>query len=229
MKRCPACDFIYEDDEGVCEMDGTGLVNYSGPLSFEESGLPQSDPPRKSHGRSLTLVTAGVILAIAVFLYFHNVANRNAFQSNLPRTAKTYDPSQPADQKPDIAIPVKTSTPVPSKLPSFSPTRAKTKATANIYNDRQSDHDPFRGVPSVSATPLVRPSPSFTPARATTSVTSDRYVSSTAKRNETSSESGTHTTAAKQAKTPDANQKNESRITSLVRKTGRILKRPFRH
>src|SRR2546425_13249632 len=102
MRRCPVCDFIYEDDERLCAMDGAGLVNHSGPLPFEESALRQSAAPTNSHGRSLTLIAVGIILAIALFLYFHNVAKRNALQSNPQGAAKTYNPSQPGSQNPVV-------------------------------------------------------------------------------------------------------------------------------
>ena len=32
MKRCPLCDFIYEDDQSLCDMDGIELVHDRGEL-----------------------------------------------------------------------------------------------------------------------------------------------------------------------------------------------------
>jgi hypothetical protein len=43
MKLCPQCEFIYEDDQGFCDMDGKELVKDSGPLAF--AGTPLSPPP----------------------------------------------------------------------------------------------------------------------------------------------------------------------------------------
>ena len=37
MKRCPQCDFIYEDDQSLCDMDGRELVYHSGPVALEGS------------------------------------------------------------------------------------------------------------------------------------------------------------------------------------------------
>src|SRR5436853_5465093 len=105
MRRCPVCDFIYEDDERLCAMDGAGLVNHSGPLPFEESTLRQSAAPTNSHRRGLTLIAAGIILAITPFLYFHNVARQNALPSN-PGAARTDNPSLPDGQNPAVVIPV---------------------------------------------------------------------------------------------------------------------------
>src|SRR5258707_10999186 len=131
MKRCPVCDFIYEDDEKLCAMDGTGLVNHSGPLALEESALPQSAPPTNSHGRGLTLIASGVILAIALFLYFHNVSRRNILPSN-PGAAKTYTPSQPGDRNP-VVIPVEAASPFITPSPVLNSTPAKTDPPRKSY------------------------------------------------------------------------------------------------
>ncbi len=37
MKRCPQCEFIYEDYQTLCDMDGRELVYHSGPVAFEGS------------------------------------------------------------------------------------------------------------------------------------------------------------------------------------------------
>ena len=37
MKRCPQCEFIYEDDQTLCDMDGKELVYHAGPVAFEGS------------------------------------------------------------------------------------------------------------------------------------------------------------------------------------------------
>ena len=44
MKLCPQCDFIYEDDQSLCDMDGRELVYYPGPGPLEtnsQSALTQ--------------------------------------------------------------------------------------------------------------------------------------------------------------------------------------------
>src|SRR6266498_3464523 len=131
MRRCPVCDFIYEDDERLCAMDGTGLVNHSGPLPFEESTLPQSAAPTNSHGRGLTLIASGIILAIALFLSFHSVAKRNVLQSNPHGAAKTRE-------NPAVVIPVETASPSITPSPAFKPTPPKTDAPRKTSRARQS-------------------------------------------------------------------------------------------
>ena len=220
MRRCPVCDFIYEDDEALCAMDGTGLVNHSGPLPFEERALPQSAAPVHSHGSGLTLIAAGIILAVALFLYFHDVAKRNVFQSNPRGAAKTYDPSRPGVQNP--VIPVETATPFTAPSPAFNPTPPKTNAPTRIHRARQrDDNDPFRAVPVETGTPLSRPSSSLSATRAITAVPS---VSSPVKPLPPP-ESRPSETPQKEIKPTD--KKKESKVTTFFKKAGRLLKKPF--
>ncbi|MDX6290399.1 MAG: hypothetical protein QOH42_2198 [Blastocatellia bacterium] len=232
MRRCPVCDFIYEDDEKLCAMDGTALVNHSGPLAWEESALPQSPqspPPTNSHGRGLTLIASGVILAIALFLYFHNVSRRNVLPSN-PGAAKTYNPSQPGDQNPVAVIPIEAASPSITSSPAFNVTPPKTDAPSKSYRVPQPDgNSPFRTVPVETATPLPRPLPSFTPARAKIDVSSDKSVTSPVKPSLPLTASVPSAAAKKDAKPTDNNPKNESKITSFLKKAGRVLKKPFKH
>ncbi len=230
MRRCPVCDFIYEDEEKLCAMDGTSLVNHSGPLAWEESALPHSPqlpPPTNSHGRGLTLIASGVILAIALFLYFHNVSRRNTLQSN-PGAAKTYNPSPPADQNPVVVIPVEAASPFITPSPALNSTPAKTDAPRKSYRFREpDDNDPFRAVETT--TPLPKPLPSFTPARAKVDVPPDKSVTSPVKPNLPLSASVPSATPKQDVKPTDNNQKNESKITSFLKKAGRVLKKPFKH
>jgi hypothetical protein len=232
MRRCPVCDFIYEDDDKLCAMDGTGLVNHSGPLAFDESALPQLPqlpPPANSHGRGLTLIASGVILAIALLLYFHSVSRRNILQSN-SGAAKTYNSSQPGDRNPVVVIPVETASPVLTPSPDFNGTPAKTDAPRKSYGVRQpADNNPLQTVPVETATPLPRPLPSFTPARAKVDMPSDKSVSSPLKPAPPLTASAPSVTPRKDVKPADNNQKNESKITSFLKKAGRALKKPFKH
>jgi hypothetical protein len=223
------CDFIYEDDEKHCAMDGTGLVNYSGTLAFEESALPQSAPPTNSHGRGLTLIASGVILAIALFLYFHNVAKRNLLQNN-PGAANTYNPLQPGDRNPAVVIPVEAASPFITPSPVFNRTPPKSDVPRKSERVRQpDDKDPFRAVPVEAKTPLPRPLPSVTPTRAKIEVLSDKSVSPPLKSNSPVSTSSPSAKRQKDVKPTDSNQQNGSKITSFLKKAGQVLKKPFKH
>ena len=220
MRRCPVCDFFYEDDERLCAMDGTGLVIHNGPLPFEESALPQSAAPANSYGRALTLIAGGIILAIALFAYFHNTARRNLLQSNSKAAAQTYNPSQAGHPNPVVAVPVETATPFMTPSPDLDPTPAKSDARPRSHRARQPGD--IRAVPVETATPLPRPAPSL-PTRAKIEVPSDVFPSSPVKPN--LPRSGSRPSATPH--TTDTNQKKESKITSFLKKAGRVLKKPF--
>ena len=227
MRRCTVCDFIYEDDEQLCAMDGTALVNYNGPLVLEQSTLPQSAPPTNSHGRGLTLIASGVVLAIALFVYFHNVANRNILPSN-PRAEKAYNPPPSGDSNP-VVIPVEAASPLITPSPPLDRTLPKPDAPRRSYRVRQpDDNSAFRAVHVESATPLPRPLPSLTPTRAKIDVLSDKSVSSPVKP-DLSLSSRPSATPQKDIKPRDNNPKNESKITSFFKKAGQVLKKPFKH
>src|ERR1700738_3353353 len=226
MRRCPGCDFIYEDDETLCAMDGIGLVNHSGPLPFEESALPQSAAPTNSHGHGLTLIAASIILVIALFSYLHNVAKRNVLQSSPHGAAKTYNPSQPGDQYPVVVIPIETASPFIATSPAFPSTPPKTEAPRKVYRiHRRHDHDLFRAS-AETAIPLPRPLPTATGSKI--DAPSDKSVSSPVKPNLPPSESRPAPTPQKDIKPTNTNQKNESKIMSFLKKAGRVLKKPFK-
>jgi len=226
MRRCPVCDFIYEDDERLCAMDGTGLVNHSGPLPFEESASPGTGAPTHSHGSGLTLIAAGIVLAIALFLYFHDIAKRNVLQRNSQGTAKTYDSSRPGVQNPVVVMPVETATPFTTPSPGFNATPPKTNAPTKNHRARQrDDNDPFRAVPVETGTPLSRPLSPLTATRAITQVPSDKSVSSSVRPNPPPPESRPSGTPQRDIKPTD--KKKESKVTTFLKKAGRLLKKPF--
>jgi len=46
MKLCPQCDFIYEDDQSVCDMDGKELVSDPATVVIEQGfATPVSATP----------------------------------------------------------------------------------------------------------------------------------------------------------------------------------------
>ncbi|MEP6819773.1 MAG: hypothetical protein ABJA18_09585 [bacterium] len=75
MKLCPQCDFIYEDDQLFCDMDGKELVHNSAPIGTDQSvGRPTRltiDLPAKSRSRRApSLVLAGVALTVLLFVVY---------------------------------------------------------------------------------------------------------------------------------------------------------------
>jgi hypothetical protein len=229
MKRCPECDFIYDDNDRLCAMDGTGLIHHTGPLPFEEDLLPAitASSPR---GRGLTLVAAGIILAVAGFLTFYKVSTRNVFQHNSPGAAKATNTTQPAAQNPVVNMPVETATPSVNESPAFNPPTPNNGVPPKTIRSRQPDEkDPFRVNPLETSTPLPKPVPSATPSRVKTDFPSDKSVYVPVRPSLPPPQPRSSPTAQKEAKPAESNQKNESKVRSFFKKAGRVFKKPFDH
>ena len=175
MKRCPLCDFIYEDDQGVCEMDGIELVHDGEALP--PAGGDSTDKPSASAGsrrrrRTLRLLL-GLGLGAVVFSAYYLSLNRTA-----PAGSKQPSASHAARPAPPVveATPEQP-TPPPATPPAETPTS-----------------------PTGEATPT--PTPSIEPRAAGTN--------------------------GKRPRSVDEKKKKESKLASILNKTGRMLKKPFR-
>lgn len=75
MKLCPQCDFIYEDDQSFCDMDGKELVHRSAPLEDEGAVTSVTPTPEllaepRSLGLAAAVVVVVVLTTLVVVLYF---------------------------------------------------------------------------------------------------------------------------------------------------------------
>lgn len=61
MKRCPQCDFIYEDDQSLCDMDGRELVYHAGPVAFEGSSTQPLIHLQENPWAAESLSVSGVV------------------------------------------------------------------------------------------------------------------------------------------------------------------------
>ena len=177
MKRCPLCDFIYEDVQGVCDMDGIELVHDGGSLipAGEVSilKLPASaGSPRRR--RSLQLLL-GFGLGAAVFSAYYASVNQAApaagGQGSASYAARPAPPT--VEATPERAAPPP-ATP-PAEAPA-SPPEETTPAPA-------------------SAAPATEP----------------RAAGANGKK----------------PRPGGGNKKKESKLASVLNKTGRMLKKPF--
>ena len=114
MKLCPQCDFIYEDDQLFCDMDGKELVHNFAPIGTEQSVVRPTritiDLSANSKSRrARSLVFAGVALtALLSLIYLAQLrprasnTNHAASQSSAGSTshATSLQPSVPAAESP---------------------------------------------------------------------------------------------------------------------------------
>ena len=105
MKRCPQCEFIYEDEQGRCDMDGVRLVADFQLLSdpafaaIDVGSLVASS--QASQWRSFALPTVGaVILGVVLFLVYYVSTHPTAPQNTHYSSAQVTVDSQSAAAQP---------------------------------------------------------------------------------------------------------------------------------
>lgn len=124
MKLCPQCEFIYEDDQSCCDMDGTELVQQQSrspwfeenvapdyPTPFEPASVPASltaefpaSQSRRWHAPS-SAFTAVVAVLLAVLLVVVYYARTHQAQSDNPNQALRQDSIQSSNHT-DETLPV---------------------------------------------------------------------------------------------------------------------------
>ena len=182
MKRCPQCEFIYEDDQSLCDMDGALLVFDSrtlpnmhalAPVSGVEVPVAHKAPWRH---RTFPAMAALILATVCSLVYFVS-------------TQRGVAPSAPANM-PSVTLPA-------SKL--VAPAEANPTP------------EPPPATEETAAVPVTKEEPKPDTTKAT----------SPAKK----ANSKTSTTQSKPAEEP---KKEDSKVGSILKKTGRLLKKPFK-
>jgi len=98
MQRCPQCEFVYEDDERFCDMDGSELVHEALSLPLpplaDITGEP-AIPAATRSWRSLALPAIGGVLLAALLFTGYHAATRRVGQRDVNRSiASAPGPSQ---------------------------------------------------------------------------------------------------------------------------------------
>jgi hypothetical protein len=170
MKRCPQCEFIYEDDQSLCDMDGVLLVLDSRTLPNLHALAPVEAPlvaaASKGHWRHRTFPAMAALILATVFSLVYFVSTQRSV------------PSPAAVSGASIAVPA-------SQLPT--------------------SRDANQTVPPPAA-PETKKSPTAAapvPAKKATTKTT-------------------------QTKPAEETKKDDSKVGSILKKTGRILKKPFK-
>lgn len=173
MKRCPQCEFIYEDDQSLCDMDGVLLVLDSRTLPSLHAIATVPAAPAKAQPRRNRAVPvfASLVLALVLGMVYYVSTRRSAPPA--PVSATTISEPAPAETEP--APQVEQPTPEQETAP--------------------------------AAAPEPKPAETKAPAKKST----------------------TKTTAASQPKpTPETKKKDDNKVNTILKKTGRILKKPFK-
>ena len=190
MQRCSQCDFIYEDDQHLCDMDGHELVYEPTLQGLQKNAVttltrplatatrPPAQPVNSGARRQLLAAALAVLIATLLSVGYSGFTSEYAPQNTkAPSTNLIAVPESVPDQPP--ATPAASPTPSPSQSPRLEKPN----------------------VGPTTASPIERPTPPYR---------------STASRQETVRSSA------------KANHKKESGIGGFLKKTGNLLKRPFK-
>ncbi len=203
MKTCPQCEFIYEDSQSLCDMDGRDLISdeQSFPKSSAASETKPTTKSRSKHKPVFSLL--GIVLGV-VLLALGYAAFERAISNNLePGSVSAMD-------KPQISL-----APVPVKA---SP--AETSPAAEEPKEDMSDaEDSAHQVKAVA-----------TRSQANVRKLSEKKLGSEAllDKKDSGVEKPAGVTRKEAGRPAGAHSRKDSKVTSLLKKTGRILSKPFR-
>ncbi len=183
MKRCPQCEFIYEDDQSLCDMDGMLLVLDSRTLPSLHALAPVEVPAApvvaRAPWRHRTFPAMAALLLATVLSLVYFVSNQRGVQSAAPGVDTS------------IVTPISDS-PAPSDSPATN-----TEPPPPVVNNA-----------AVTTNEEPKPEPTKAPTAPATKKASGK----------------TPTTQNQTA----APKKDESKVGGILKKTGRILKKPFK-
>jgi hypothetical protein len=124
MKLCPQCEFIYEDEQSFCDMDGTGLVhNPASDLLISRLTIPlifESGPTARRSRSSIALATLVVIVLAGLVGGAYFTRSRQTLARRSP------EPAQSSLQATDQAT--QSSTQTTAEQPSATSNSAQTAA-----------------------------------------------------------------------------------------------------
>ena len=199
MKRCPQCEFIYEDEQTTCDMDGAMLA-------FDKNSAA-ADRPRSRAKSFVVPAVVGTALAAVLVLAFYTspllVARPDASQLSPEQTAPVNPGPAPTPVQPVIETP--STSPSPEVLEPTSAERAadsERTSDANHANPKTADSRLTirRGLPPLPRVPSL---PRLPPARAQKSPASKDQIKVTP-------------------------PKKQSKVQSFLKKTGRVITKPFK-
>jgi hypothetical protein len=227
MKRCPQCEFIYEDDQSLCDMDGIVLVFDTTPLPRLQAVTdPATDfvPAANWRNHILPMIAAAILGTVMFLVYYvstHPLTSRGV--DFTPGSSATVPQPVPQDAAGPTTLPA-TPPPVDSQsekaaVPSNNKGDVKTDSTDEVRVG--GDTKAATGAPSVKPTdsPVTQPekadpaSPKKPEEKARDASSASRSQSSIPRRNP--------------QRGSENSQKLDSKIASFFKKTGKVLKRPF--
>lgn len=183
MKRCPQCEFIYEDDQSLCDMDGVLLVFDSRTMPNLHALATVSAPMPENRPRRSRMVPAFATLLLMLSIasvYYVSTMRNTAPPDFTPASVGTTATEAPA------VIP-------PAPTPAAEETTKAAEETPKEEPPRE-EH----------SSPAPAAKPAAEPVRKAI------------------------TTKPASTKTEPEPKKDDSKVGSILKKTGKILKKPFK-
>ena len=226
MKRCSECEFTFEDHQQFCDFDGTELTVVPEPFpSFKKVPVPVSVVPSillrvaRSRVSVAVLTLAGVMLSALLIGYFEAASQPNiAIASN-------------AESRNEL-IPVPQGLSVPPDQPQVKLQEAvRSRLVSNrrmIYADEKSMASSKKKSPSTS-----KPDGTERRFEKDNRQASTQKIGSPKTNQKVIPQKANSELVAPNQKRPDdsksqsSHQRRDSKFVAILKKTGRILKRPF--
>lgn len=223
MQRCPTCDFVYEEDQRVCDMDGAELVHDPHELP---RNLPVVRPKRRA--RSITRMIAIVALpnVLLAGLLFYGTTQQVAQSSN----GATEPVSGSRARSPQEPIQPTPSAPTEREAP--EPVKEETPEAAQTAEQIAEPPGPTPVEPGGPVEQVgTPPTPAEEKAEPAT-VGVEPKSPSLSPRNQTATTGGRPSGSrpavpTKKAVSPTPSPRKDSKVSALIKKTASVLKKPF--
>ena len=238
MKLCPQCEFIYEDDQNLCDMDGETLVHDTrvGVLPETLSATTGARPAQSRRKSIAVPVVAGLVFSAVLFISYcasspllhlkvaspirRPEAKETSLQQQLTPPPDGSQ-SQPGNPSQSPANPVEVSESVNSqadestaKLVSESAQSQRVlKATDKVPKASDNRLTISRALPPL---PQVRPLPRLSPPRRLETARANSQLSGSNQQ-----------AVVVEVKPPNRTAKKRSKVTTLLKKSAQLLKKPF--
>jgi hypothetical protein len=201
MKRCPQCEFIYEEDQRLCDMDGAALIH--DPRALVDKTVrpdnPASRPGLKLFGQ------LGIPLVILSVVAFYVFGTQTGSQNGNPPSARIVNGSDSAPDGPSSA----------GKKPSSNPDTAGSDEPTRPSSPAHDGEDPKAGGQSVSN-------------QEDHSLSTDNRQAKRPNKSASASPTPRRPLVGPRSQiSPRKKDSKDSRVTSFLKKTGRLLKKPF--
>lgn len=232
MKLCPQCDFIYENDQSLCDMDGADLVYNPTPFPPAKNAAPNPAVISSANSqwwRLAATAVVGVVLGTVLFLIYQGSIHPTSPQSSNDSSAQVTNRSSEQVIS-ELAPPVSHDSGAPANLD---------------LTQRVPLTPPIDATPAPFPTLSRKASPQSQSPRPSLSMQLPQLSKSTAKANSSTfvavklSPSPSRLPAPKREERKRkpapaidepkaAHQKKDSGIGSFLKKTVRIFKKPFK-